>query len=148
MRFLKSLSVLLMFVAASAASVSAQQPAPGPGPDPLAESLFPPELLMQHQQEIGLTQEQRDSLKAELRKAQTQFTELQWQLQDEAEKLVALVRQTQVDETQALAQLDKVLSAEREIKRAQIGLLIRIKNRLTAEQQARLQEIQSKMRPR
>lgn len=125
-------------------SAQAQQPAP----DFMAENLFPPEAVMQNQQAIGLTQEQKDSLKGELRRAQTQFTELQWQLQDEVEKLATVVKQQQIDEAQALAQLDKVLTAEREIKRAQIALLIRIKNRLSAEQQAKLQEILGRAKPR
>jgi Spy/CpxP family protein refolding chaperone len=125
-------------------TAQAQQPAP----DFIAENLFSPEAVMQNQQAIGLTQEQKDSLKAELRRAQTQFTELQWQLQDEVEKLATLVKQQQIDEAQALAQLDKVLTAEREIKRAQIALLVRIKNRLTAEQQAKLQEMLGRSRPR
>ena len=112
--------------------------------DPFAESLFPPELVMQNQQAIGLSEEQKNSLKAELRKAQLRFTELQWQLQDETEKLIALVKQERVDEQQTLAQLDKVLSAEREIKRAQFSLLIQIKNQLTPEQRTRLQEIKNR----
>ena len=112
--------------------------------DPLGDSLFPPELVMQNQQAIGLTEEQKNTLKADLRKAQLRFTELQWQLQDESEKLVALVKQDHVDEQQTLAQLDKVLAAEREIKRAQFSLLIQIKNHLTPEQRTRLQEIKNK----
>jgi Spy/CpxP family protein refolding chaperone len=119
-------------------SVMAQHPAQ----DPIGENLFPPELIMQHQQALGLTQEQKESLKDALRKAQTQFTEMQWQLQDEAEKLIELLKQARIDEAQALAQLDKVLAAEREIKRAQIALLLRLKNRLDPEQQQRLQDIQ------
>jgi Spy/CpxP family protein refolding chaperone len=49
-----------------------------------------------------------------------------------------------VDEQQVLAQLEKVLSIEREVKRAQVTLLVRIKNKLTPEQQAKLVEIRSK----
>src|SRR5262249_5857251 len=109
--------------------------------DPLGDSLFPPELVMQNQQAIGLSEEQKNTLKADLRKAQQRFIELQWQLQDETEKLVALIKQDRVDEQQTLAQLDKVLAAERDIKRAQFSLLIQIKNHLTPEQRARLQEI-------
>jgi Spy/CpxP family protein refolding chaperone len=58
------------------------------------------------------------------------------------------LRQDQVDEQQTLAQLDKILNIEREIKRAQFTLLIQIKNRLTPEQRARLMEIKSKSRDR
>jgi Spy/CpxP family protein refolding chaperone len=122
-----------------AASARAQQPN-----DPMGESFFAPELVMQNQQAIGLSEEQRDSLKTELRQAQMKFTEWQWKLQDEMEKLVLLVKQPRVDEQQALAQLEKVLSIEREVKRAQVALLVRIKNKLTPEQQAKLVEIRSK----
>ena len=115
-----------------------------PSPDPLAESLFPPELILQHQTAIGLNEEQKAFFKTEVRKTQTRFTELQWSLQDEMEKLQTLVKSTQVDEAQTLAQLDKLLDLEREIKRAQIGLLVRLKNKLSAEQQARLREMQPK----
>ena len=134
---LYTISICLLFICAT--TYAQQQPN-----DPLGDSLFPPELVMQHQQAIGLTEDQKNTLKAELRKAQIRFTELQWQLQDESEKLVALVKQERVDEQQTLAQLDKVLSAEREIKRAQFSLLIQIKNQLTLEQRARLQEIKNK----
>ena len=133
---------LVLMLLLSVTTLSAQQPQP----DPLGENLFPPELVMQHQQALGLTEEQKNFLKTELRQAQLRFTELQWQLQDEMEKMIALVKQDRVDESQTLAQLDKILNLEREIKRAQIGLLVRIKNRLSAEQQAKLREIQNKPR--
>lgn len=113
-------------------------------PDPFAGNLFPPEFIMQHQQALGLGEEQVSFLKADLLKTQTRLTELQWALQGEVEKLAALIKQDQLDEAQALSQLDKVLAVEREIKRTHIGLLIRIKNKLTSEQQARLREIASK----
>ena len=48
------------------------------------------------------------------------------------------MKSTSVNEQQALAQLDKVLDLEREIKRLHIGLAVRLKNRLTAEQQEQL----------
>ena len=131
------LSVLILFIVQTA---QANQPTD----DPIGDLLFSPELVMQHQQAIGLSDEQKESLKAELRKAQLKFTELQWQLQDELEKLLALLKQEQVSEPQTLAQLDKVLSIEREIKRGQFALLIQIRNRLTSEQRARLTELKNK----
>lgn len=115
-----------------------------PQDDPLREYVFPPELVMQNQQAIGLSDDQKASLKTEMRQAQTHFTELQWKLQDEMERLATLLKPAKVDEQQALAQLEKVLSAERDIKHTQMSLLIRIKNHLTADQQARLQEIQKR----
>lgn len=128
-------AVLLLTIAGA---MRAQQP------DPVGGNLFPPELVMQHQQAIGLTADQRDYLKNEIRQAQPRFTELQWKLEDEMEKMAGLLKQPHIDEQQMLAQLDKVLPLEREIKRTQLTLLARIKNKLTPEQQARLEEIKNR----
>src|SRR5215216_552367 len=124
----------------------AQQP-PQPPADPLGESLFPPELVMQHQQAIGLSEEQKNLIMAEVQKAQTRFTELQWQLQKEVETMISLVKAPTTDEQQVLAQLDKILGLGREIKRTHFTLVVRIKNSLTPEQQARLREIKNRLRP-
>jgi Spy/CpxP family protein refolding chaperone len=123
--------LLLIF----ASSLGAQQA------DPLAELMFPPDLVMARQNAIGLSDAQKTYLRAEVLKAQTRFTELQWQLQDAMEGLTGLLKQPKADESQVAAQLDKVLASEREIKRAQISLLVRIKNDLTPEQQHRLQAL-------
>src|SRR5260370_32481181 len=124
----------------AAGGVRAQQP----DQDPIGQSFFAPELVMQHQEAIGLSAEQKDYFKTEIRQAQLKFTELQWKLQDEMEKLVTLARQPHVDEQQVLAQLEKLLAAEREIKREQVTLLVRIKNKLTPDQQAKLSELRNK----
>ena len=144
---LKTFFGCALLLSSFALALAQQQPQPQPG-DPLADSFFPPELVMQHQQAIGLTEEQKEFFKSEFRKAQIRFTEMQWQLQDEAEKMAALVKQDSINEQQVLAQLDKVLGVEREVKRLQISLMIQIKNKLTPEQKARLMEIKSKASPR
>lgn len=118
--------------------------AEGPADDPFRDCFFPPELVMQNQQAIALDDAQRSYLKTELRETQQRFTEQQWKLDDELERFVALARPPQVDEQQALAHLDKVLAAEREVKRLQITLLVRIKNHLRPDQQARLLDIRRK----
>jgi Spy/CpxP family protein refolding chaperone len=115
-----------------------------PNPDPIGQNLFAPELVLQHQEAIGLTAEQKEYFKTEIRQTQVKFTELQWKLQDEMEKMVALVSQSHVDEQQVLAQLEKVLAAEREVKRVQVTLLVRIKNKLTPEQQSKLVDLRNK----
>lgn len=138
-----ALLCLAICMAAAQQPAPAPDPRPQPGPDPLGQNFFPPELVMQNQQAIGLTDEQKNSLRTEIRDAQIKFTDLQWKLQDEAEKMLAVVKQPHVDEQQALAQLEKVLSVEREVKRAQIALLVHIKNKLTPEQQAKLEDFRN-----
>jgi Spy/CpxP family protein refolding chaperone len=138
-----SLAVLLV----AAGYLGAQpQPTPQAGPDPIGAQFFPPDLIMQHQQAIGLRADQREFIKSEMQKTQSRLTDLQWQLQTEMEAMIGLVSQARVDEVKTLAQLDKILNIEREIKRTHFSLLIRIKNILTPEQRARLEAIKKQGR--
>jgi len=109
-----------------------------PNPDPLAHDMFPPDLIMGHARELGLTDEQKTFMRGEIQKTTSSFQELQWKLQDQMELLHETLKSTSVNEQQALAQLDRVLDLEREIKRLHIGLAVRLKNRLTPEQQEQL----------
>ena len=125
-----------------------QQPLQPPQPhDPLAGNLFPPELVMRYRQELALTDEQRAAIRDESIKASTRFNELQWQMQDEMETMSDLMKNAVVNEQQAIAQLDKILNIEREVKRTQLGLSIRIKNKLTTEQQMKLHELRRNPHP-
>jgi Spy/CpxP family protein refolding chaperone len=140
-------------------SAQQQEAPPGPGPqsqgqplhppmDPLGDAMFPPDMIMQHARALDLTQEQKSFMRNEIQKTTTRFIELQWQLQDVMDALHETMKANSVNEQQALAQLDKVLDVEREIKRLHIGMGIRIKNQLTAEQQTKLQSmIHSMMGP-
>src|SRR5882762_9967540 len=124
---------------------SQQQPQPPPPPpDPLGDAIFPPDMVMQHQRELGLTDDQKTFMRGEINRTTTRFNELQWQMQDAMEALHETMKANSVNEQLALSQLDKVLDQEREVKRAHMELAIRIKNKLTPEQQAKLQS----MRPR
>jgi Spy/CpxP family protein refolding chaperone len=116
-------------------------PHPPPGPDPLAHLMFPPDMIMAHARQLNLTDEQKAFMRAEIQKTTTMFQELQWKLQDQAELLHETMKSTSVNEQQALAQLDKVLDIEREIKRLHIGMAVRLKNRLTPEQQEQLHKM-------
>src|SRR5262249_2112006 len=100
-----------------------------------------PDLIMQHQRELGLTDAQKEYMRAETAKTSTRFNELQWQLQDALEALHDTMKANPVNEQQALSQLDKVLDTEREMKRLQTGLAIRLKNQLTPDQQSKLQNM-------
>ena len=142
-------SILAFAFVLSAASLAAQGPppgqrAPGPGPDDWSRSFFPPELVMQHQSEIGLQDSQRTALTSALQGAQAKFMDIQWKLSAEGEKMGRLLKGAQVDETQVLEEVDRILALEREMKRTQISLMVRIKNTLTAAQQAKLAEIRGR----
>lgn len=123
-----------------AAGAGAESP-PAPGQDPLAPFVFPPDLVMRHASEIGLDERQRAAVKDAVVKMQGRFLELQWDMQAESEKMARLLQASPVDEAALLAQADKVMGLEREVKRTHLSLLVRIKNLLTEAQRAKLSEL-------
>jgi Spy/CpxP family protein refolding chaperone len=145
-------SILALALVLGAASLAAQGPpspaqrgpGQGPGPDEWARNFFPPELVMQHQTEIGLQDAQRTALTTAITQAQAKFMDVQWKISAEAEKLSRLLQPSQVDETQVLEQVDRILTLERDVKKAQVSLMVRIKNTLTPAQQAKLTEIRDR----
>lgn len=120
---------------------------PQPPIDPLGDVMFPPELIMGHARELGITDEQKTFMRGEIQKTTTRFLELQWQLQDAMEALHLTMKGNAVDEQQALSQLEKVLDTERQIKRLHFTLGIRLKNQLRAEQQEKLRGLRMTPRP-
>ena len=69
--------------------------------DPLEQHLFPPELVMRHQNTLQISQEQRETIIQEVQSAQAQFTPLQWELQRHVETLSRLL-EAAVDEEEVL----------------------------------------------
>ncbi len=153
------LGLTALFLAGTVFAQPAPPPGPcgpmaGPphhtGPDALDRFMIHPEMIMRHLRELdlSLSNEQKDYIKKQFQEAQTRFTGLQWGLQDEMGKLIELARDESVDERAALKQLEKTLALENEIKKTRLLLAVRVKNKLTAEQQAGLKEIREQKRLR
>ena len=133
---MKRLFITLLFL-----NISAFAQQPPPNDDPIGRQLFPPEMVMGHQEELGLQEKQRAAIRSEVHKVQSRFVDLQWQLSEDTEKMASLLRSTPIDEARVLEQADKVMAQEREVKKMQLSMLVRIRNVLTPEQIAKLQEI-------
>ncbi|MEE9279278.1 MAG: periplasmic heavy metal sensor [Myxococcota bacterium] len=103
--------------------------------------VFPPELVMRFQTEIGLSSQQREAISQAMTESYAQVVEAQWEIQAATERLKLLLAGARVDESAALAQIDRVMALEQRLKRSHFALLIRVKNELDAEQQARLREL-------
>src|SRR5690242_16948445 len=73
-----------------------QPRAPHPPDDPLADDMFPPEMIMQHQRELALTDAQKTFMRKEINQTTTRFNELNWQLQDAMEALHETMKANQV----------------------------------------------------
>jgi Spy/CpxP family protein refolding chaperone len=124
-------AAFLLFLAAGA----------GRAADAAIDGFFAPELIARYHEQIGLTDDQGASLKSTFEDAQQRVQGLQQQMQEESKKLADLAQPAKVDEKAVIAQADKILDVEREIKHAQLSLLVAIKNTLTADQQSKLKAL-------
>ena len=158
-----NLGILTAVALLAASAAGAQEPpggatrpmAPGGGsrradgpagrPDALAEQFFPPDLIMRNSNKIGLTPDQESAIKSQMQQAQSQFIDLEWKLHHEQEAFQELVQKEKPDEALTLAQLDKLLKIENEVKKGQTTLMVRIKNVLTPQQQTQLRTMRRQM---
>ena len=101
----------------------------------LSENLFPPDLVLTNEQKLGLKPEQRSVIVQEVQQFQNKVTAFQSRMPEVGTRLAETLRPNRIGENEALAQLDRVLQVERDVKKAQLAMLIRVKNVLTPEQQ-------------
>lgn len=118
---------------------------PKPGEDALAKLLFDPQLVLKFGREVSLQTAQRTTIVSAIKQAQGDILDLQLQMAERHGDLIKAVEAQPVDEKAAMALAESVLGLEREMKKAQLLLLIRIKSALTQEQQNQLRELRKAM---
>ena len=145
-----TVGVCLLFLGLLCGPAGAQPMGPGGGPrlggPAFFENLFPPNLIMRYDSEIGLSDEQRTAIPKQMEDAQKTLVTLQWNVERESQKLNKLLEGSRIDEAAALQQADQVMNAEHQLKKAHLTLLIRIKNELTAAQQQKLRQVRPERR--
>ena len=112
-----------------------------PASSDFSQHLYPPELIMQNQGRLKITEPQREAILQEIYKVQATAAQVQWRVSDESEKLNQLLERENAQESEVLAQADRLMNWETAVKRAQLTMLIRIRNLLTAEQKAILKDL-------
>lgn len=108
---------------------------------PFSQHLIPPELIMQNQGRLRITEAQRTAIMQEINKVQETATQAQWRVADETEKLNELLARDNAPEADVIAQAERLMNWESAVKRAQLTMLIRIRNVLTQEQLTMLREM-------
>jgi Spy/CpxP family protein refolding chaperone len=104
-----------------------------------------PRAIVHHLDELHLSAEQEAYIKQQIQDTEATLSGLKWDLQKEIQHLSSLIDEEQINETQAITQLGKVLDLEHSIKKTRFQLMLRIKNKLTPEQLQTLQQMK-KMR--
>lgn len=132
--------ILVALTVSLAGSALAQHPG-RPGDDPIERNLFPPDLVMAHQREVGLDDTQRQRLIEEVQTLQADVVPWQFEMRGITEELAALLDGARVDEASALALAERITALEARVKHRHLTMLIRIKNLLSPEQQATLRSL-------
>jgi Spy/CpxP family protein refolding chaperone len=112
-----------------------------PANSDFSQHLFPPELIMQNQGRLRITESQREAILQEIYKVQATAAQVQWRVSDESEKLNALLERENVSEAQVLEQARQMIMFETAVKQAQLSMLIRVRNLLTLEQRETLKSL-------
>ncbi len=126
------LVALGMCLALCAAPVLAQ--GPGGNKDVFKGKLFAPNIILEHQDELNLTKEQFTQIRAAVVEVQANVAEHEWDLRQAYQRVLANLDETPIDEDQVMENVQLALNAENEVKKLQVGMLIKLRNLLTEEQ--------------
>ena len=133
-----SLLAVLCIVCLSVSALAQQQ---GPQQDPFRGKLFAPNVILDHRADLDLTDEQMQAIRDAVVAARGEIAEHEWDLREAYQQVLADLDASPVDEDTVLANVEKALLAENEVKKRQVALLIQLRNLLTDEQIAYLQSV-------
>jgi hypothetical protein len=102
---------------------------------PMEHNLFPPELILMNQVALGLSTDQVEAIKKQIGDTHSRVLDAQVDLHRVTEQLHTALDVPKVDEGAALSLASQAMDLEKKIKAAQLTLMIRVKNALTADQQ-------------
>ncbi len=139
MKALTAINLVALALACAGISARAQNL-----PEAITENFYPPELVRMAQPALNLTEEQKASLQEAVQRVEMGHAGARKLLENETGRLVAMVKAEKLDGDSVLAQADKVMHLEQETRRATLALLIKIRETLTPEQQAKLRELKAK----
>jgi len=110
--------------------------------------VFSPRLIMRHQGDIELTDEQRSTITSAMSEVQSATVELRWDLEKASGELEGLLEGVRADQAAVVKKAEQVMALEQRMKLALLAMMVRVKNELSAEQQATLRTLRSRERNR
>lgn len=128
--------LLLLLVASFAvgAAVAAE-----PRPDVFKGKLFPPNVILEHQAELGLSKQQFTEIRKTVVELQGNVAEHEWDVREAYQNIMAELDKSPIDQGRVLEHVGAALRAENEVKKLQVTMLIKLKNLLTEDQVAYLE---------
>jgi hypothetical protein len=127
-------SIPLLAICLFLLSSIAQAQGPGNQKDVFKGKLFPPNIILEHQDELGLSKEQFTAIRAAVVEVQANVAEHEWDLREAYQQVLSALDESPVDEDKVLNNVDAALRAENQVKKLQVAMLIKLRNLLTDEQ--------------
>ncbi len=112
------------------------------GADVFRGKLFPPNLVLEHRDELELSREQFTSIREAVVQVQANVAEHEWDMREAYLRIMEELDAESIDEERVLEIANEALLAENEIKKQQMAMLIRVRGILTDEQVAYLRSLQ------
>jgi Spy/CpxP family protein refolding chaperone len=137
---IKNLLPLLATCLVLLASVAEAQ-RPGDQKDVFKGKLFPPNVILEHQDELGLSKEQFTAIRAAVVEVQGNVAEHEWDLREAYQRVLSELDESPIDEGAVLDNVEAALRAENQVKKLQVAMLIKLRNLLTDEQVEYLQSV-------
>ena len=133
MKSIKALLIAISFCIAVTAQAEGLDGSKG-NREVFSMGLYPPDIIMRHQQRLGISDDQRRNISRAVKEFQSEVAELQWTMQNEQQLMRQSFSGYRIPTEEALARAERVLGLESEFKLAHFRLLIATKNELTEEQ--------------
>lgn len=132
---IRRFAIVLMFVALSSGFAFAAEGQR----DVFKGKLFPPNVILEQQDQLGLTKDQFKAIKTAVVEVQSRVAEHEWDMREAYMQIMSELDKSPIDEDSVLALVDKALGAENRVKKEQMTMLIRLRNLMTEEQLAWLE---------
>lgn len=129
--------MLLLLVVASFAFGNAV--AAEPKADVFKGKLFPPNVILEHQADLGLSKQQFTEIRKTVVELQGKVAEHEWDVREAYQNIMAELDKSPIDQDRVLEHVGAALRAENEVKKLQVAMLIKLKNLLNDEQVAYLE---------
>ena len=134
---LLGICLVLLTTAANAQGIGQQK-------DVFKGKLFAPNVILEHQDALGLSKEQFTAIKTAVVEVQAGVAEHEWDLREAYMKVMADLDEVPVNEEKIMTNVQAALLAENQVKKMQVTMLIRLRNLLTDEQIQYLQGLRGK----
>lgn len=133
----------LRLIALAAVLLAPRIHAQAPPNDPVGSKLFAPEFIGANAETISLSESQQEKMRAIVERSKPHFVELGTKLKEAAEALGKAIEQSGADRAAIMPLFEKVQDCEREMKRAQLGMLIELRGILSEEQRTWLTQLKA-----